>query len=241
VFVLLTTEPAKIPDTVVSRSQQFVFRRLTPADIVGRLRYIADEQKLQLTDELLVEIALRSEGGMRDAVMTLDQLSYVEITDVEDYREMFGYRDLAVPLMGAALDGDVPRGFELIEDYFSRVGDPAMLIVGLVGLVRDLMVILSGGEPPGASEEALVARRALADRVAADRLVAAVRVLWELKPRARPTEPDQRAQVEMGWVLLCEALGPREAPEPIQHRGDPTREEQRLTIEQMAAMAESSA
>ena len=80
-FVLLTTEVGRIPDTVASRSMAFKFRRLTVADIEGRLGEIAEAKAIETEPSLLNAIAVYSEGGLRDAVMTLDQCSKVGISD----------------------------------------------------------------------------------------------------------------------------------------------------------------
>ena len=75
VFILATTEIQKVPITILSRCQRFDFKPVSVKSIVARLRYISDEEKINITDEALEEIALISAGGMRDAVGILDQLS----------------------------------------------------------------------------------------------------------------------------------------------------------------------
>ena len=91
IFILATTEVHRIPDTVVSRCQKFQFFRFTIDDIVGRLKYIANEEKIDISDEILSEIARLSAGGLRDAIGMLDQLSsYGENLTVDDVYQLNG-------------------------------------------------------------------------------------------------------------------------------------------------------
>lgn len=75
IFVLATTEAHKIPDTVVSRTQRFDFRPITQTDLVDRLKYISKTEKIPITDDAIELVARRSNGGFRDAISLLDQLS----------------------------------------------------------------------------------------------------------------------------------------------------------------------
>ena len=75
VFVLCTTDPQKIPETILSRCQRFDFHRISNEDIVGRLRYICGQEGFEADDEALEIVARHARGGMRDALSTLEQLS----------------------------------------------------------------------------------------------------------------------------------------------------------------------
>ena len=92
IFVLATTEPHKIPATILSRCQRFDFKRISPNKLVERLKFISQSENINITDQALYEIARLSEGGMRDAISMLDQvLSYSdESIDIEDVHEVNG-------------------------------------------------------------------------------------------------------------------------------------------------------
>ena len=92
IFVLATTEPHKIPATVLSRCQRFDFRRIPAADIVGRLRYIAEQEGILVKDDALAFIARQATGSLRDAISLLDQLvAYGEETvSVEQVQQILG-------------------------------------------------------------------------------------------------------------------------------------------------------
>lgn len=92
IFVLATTEPHKIPTTILSRCQRFDFKRIPPNKIVERLKFISQEEKIDISDEALFEIARLSDGGMRDSISMLDQvLSYSDAKiSIEDVHEVNG-------------------------------------------------------------------------------------------------------------------------------------------------------
>ncbi|EGS4843797.1 DNA polymerase III subunit gamma/tau, partial [Listeria monocytogenes] len=92
IFILATTEPHKLPLTIISRVQRFDFKRITTQDIIGRLKFILEEEKIPYDEKALMIVARAAEGGMRDALSLLDQvISYgSEEVTVEDALEITG-------------------------------------------------------------------------------------------------------------------------------------------------------
>lgn len=86
IFILATTDPHKIPNTILSRCQRFDFEKISEKDIVERLKSITEKENIEITEESLYEIARLSDGGMRDSISMLDQVvSYVdEGTKIEE-------------------------------------------------------------------------------------------------------------------------------------------------------------
>lgn len=83
IFILATTEPEKLPATIISRTQRFDFKKLTIKEIIERLKILATGEKIKISDEAMREIAMSSEGSLRDAESLLDQLislGHMEIT-----------------------------------------------------------------------------------------------------------------------------------------------------------------
>lgn len=239
VFVLITTEVDKILETVRSRSMLFEFRRITQQDIVNRLRHIAETEHIEATDGLLTEIACRVQGGMRDAVMALDQVRRTGVTDEEGFRELFGIKDVSVELLRAAIDGNQATGSQIIGDQYRRTGDAAGMTNDLTLLIRDLLVLKAGGKPE-CSEAALEAREALLELVDERQLVRVIQVLWELKARIRAFDTDQRAAMEMAFVLIAEAFRSKGQVSQMPSVGSQgpavATQEQRLNLSQVAAI-----
>ena len=89
IFILATTEPYKIPETILSRCQRYDFKKISESDIFERIKYICKEEKIEIEDEAIELIAKVSDGGLRDSISLLDQLiAYTEdkisISDVND-------------------------------------------------------------------------------------------------------------------------------------------------------------
>ncbi len=108
IFILATTDPQKVPETIISRCQCFSFRRISDEMIVERLKFVCKEEKIVIDDEVLMEIAVASDGGMRDSLGMLDKLrSY---TDEKITLEIF-----------AELNGMITSKnlFEFCNDIFS--------------------------------------------------------------------------------------------------------------------------
>ncbi len=107
-FILATTEIHKIPPTIQSRCQRFLFRQIGIQDIVGRLRYIATQEKIDIDDDALTAIARHVGGSMRDAVSLLDQLRSLPTVTIEDIRQRIGESGHAqvAHMMDALASGD---------------------------------------------------------------------------------------------------------------------------------------
>ena len=213
VFVLLTTEVEKILPTIRSRSMTFDFRRLSPENLESRLAYVASQETVQAAPELLAEIAVRSDGGMRDAIMMLEQVSRVGVTTVDDFRELFGLRDVSLQLIASGLDGDLATGFKLVEEQFYRSGDARSLVADLSRTSRDLLVLKAGGDIHG-SQSYVEERQALANRIETKRLLAMVKILWSLQDKVRVASEDQRSTMDIAFAMIAESLG--RPQEPIQ-------------------------
>lgn len=92
IFILATTDPQKVPETIISRCQCFSFKRISDEVIVDRLKFVCDNEKIDIDEHVLKEIAISSDGGMRDALGALDKLvSYTskKIT-LDDFAELNG-------------------------------------------------------------------------------------------------------------------------------------------------------
>jgi DNA polymerase-3 subunit gamma/tau len=152
ILVLATTEPHKIPSTVLSRCQRFDFRPISLKAMIGRLREIADEEGLQVHEDALDLIARQSTGSMRDAESFLDQLaSYggVEIT-LDQVRTMLGTvsSQAVKDLVDHLATGNVAAGLSEIGDAIADGADPRQLNKELLGYLRGLLLVKATGRAP---------------------------------------------------------------------------------------------
>ncbi|MHB1340970.1 MAG: DNA polymerase III subunit gamma/tau [Coriobacteriia bacterium] len=145
VFVLCTTHPHKVPETIHSRCQRFDFHRLSVEEIAQRLRHIAEHEKVAVADGALSLIARHALGGMRDAITTLEQLASFSGGDItlEDVEGLLGEVDADV-LFDAAdiiLERDVAGAFRFVAELAEQGVDMTEFIKAFVRHARDLFVV----------------------------------------------------------------------------------------------------
>jgi len=147
IFVLATTEIHKIPATVLSRCQRHEFRRLPVDEIVTQLKMIIKAEKIQADDDVLIQIARQSAGGMRDAISLLDQLSSTgdKIT-LALAQTVLGTATSQTVLdtLTSIMDHDPAHGLETIHKALDAGADPRSLARQVVEYLRGLMLIQMG-------------------------------------------------------------------------------------------------
>ena len=141
IFILATTDPHKIPATIMSRVQKFDFRRLTLEQICARLLVIATNENINIESDALEYIAKLAEGGMRDAITILDTcLGYKEKLEIADVMNILGYVDYFeyIKLVRAVLREDRATIFLNIESIFISGADMKQFIKGLLTFILDV-------------------------------------------------------------------------------------------------------
>ena len=144
VFILATTEPHKIPATIISRTQRFDFKRITSATILKRMEYILNQKDIQYEDAALKVIAKAAEGGMRDALSILDQvISFGEnnvtlenallVTGSVTKMDLLNY-------LQAVVDQKTPEALEMIHKLVQDGKDASRIVEDLVEYCRDLLL-----------------------------------------------------------------------------------------------------
>ncbi len=148
VFVLATTEPLKLPATIVSRCQRFDFSRLRLRDTHDRLKTICTAEGVEITDDALSLIARRAEGSMRDALTLLDQViasgrSPLDAAEVTAALGIAG-REFYFSLGDAILDGDPGRALSLLATAYGDGQNLQEVSEELVSHLRNLLVLSIG-------------------------------------------------------------------------------------------------
>lgn len=142
-FILATTELHKVPATIKSRCQQFSFKRIHVDDLSARLIYVAEQERIPLTEEGAALIARLADGGMRDALSLLDQCaadgSAVDEARVLSALGLAGNIEAAALLENVA-DGDAASALERLGRLYAGGKEMAALAGELSALVRDLLV-----------------------------------------------------------------------------------------------------
>ena len=144
-FIFATTEPHKIPDTIISRCQRFDFKRISSRAIVGALERICAAEEITVEKAALEHVAREAQGGMRDSLSLLDQLiSFCgDSISEQKTREIFGLssREMMLNLISAVLRQDAAEVITLLSQHAGEGADLKRLSADLLELLRDLMVI----------------------------------------------------------------------------------------------------
>jgi DNA polymerase-3 subunit gamma/tau len=155
-FIFATTEPHKIPATILSRCQRYDFKRIAFKEVIGSLKRIVEEEKIQISQRGLLLIAQESEGSLRDAQSLLDQvIAYAgkNIRD-EDIAEVLGLIDHKIlsDTIDALADRDVERCMELVERVYHFGYDLQHFCRELLQSLRNLILIKVSQHPEGLLE-----------------------------------------------------------------------------------------
>jgi DNA polymerase III subunit gamma/tau len=165
IFIFATTEPHKIPATILSRCQRYDFKRIPVAEIVQHLRRIVDEEKIEINPRGLYTVARESEGSMRDAQSLLDRLiSYggtrIREDEINEVLGLIGQKMLSDTIEAIA-DHDASRCFETVDQVYQFGYDIQHFCQELLQYLRNLILLKVSSRPepflelPGEEIEAL--------------------------------------------------------------------------------------
>ena len=231
IFVLATTELHKVPETIISRCQTFMFKRFTLVELKSQLGHILDietkQRELTVTPEdrekILELVARSAEGGMRDAQVTLDQVLVLSkgTVDFESVRRFLGMADaealdLFVQLVHDRKSRDL---LQLIDNLASEGQDLELFVKGACEHMRDLLLVQCAGKDTSlinVSEDRAVALSAMANALSGAFLVNSIehflKVIGEMKTSGQP-----RIVLELA-VLKLTLADPRSEIEQINNR-----------------------
>jgi len=207
-FIFATTDPASLPDTILSRCQRHEFRRIGIEDIVGRLADICQRESIEASDEVLRAIASKSEGGLRDSVSLLDQVvSYAGNTlGVKDLEGAVGLlpQERLHGLLESLAAGDSSAALKDLDEAFWAGFDPMELLAQMTSLLRDMM-LWSADE----SRVTDTGRRALfaecKDRLNIDRIIYLLKLLLNTRGDIKRSG-HERVQIELAMLKAARSV-----------------------------------
>ena len=214
IFILATTEKHKVLPTILSRCQVYDFSRITVADTIHHLQYVAQQEGINASEEALNVVAQKADGGMRDALSIFDQLvsfcgttiSYEQAIEVLNVLDT----DYYFRLVDAALAGQVSEALLLLNEVLTKGFDAGHFVTGLAQHLRDVLV-----SKDAATVQLLETSDAIrqhyqeqAQRCAAKWIFNALDIVNTCDINYR-TAKNKRLTVELALVKLCRLI---EAP-----------------------------
>ena len=207
VFILATTEVHKLPATILSRCQRFDFRRIDSSEIVGRLKYVASKENLNLTDDAATLIASAADGGMRDALSILDLCASHSNNITEDtvanVCSMAG-GDYLIKMAELIKSHSTELALTLIDELHNSSVDMLRLLSELTSHFRDLMIVkvVKGDHKPIVCSSSKM--RALEAQAQSFDIKEIMAILGVLQSAATAMQNgNRRCEMEMAIIRLC--------------------------------------
>ncbi len=245
IFILATTEPHKLPATILSRCQRFDFHRVTPQAICDRLKYIARQEGGDLDDEAGLMIARLADGGMRDALSLLDQAMgksrQVNALTVCETVGMAGSGYIN-EMAGDVARRDPAALMRLISELYANSKDMIRLCDELIGYFRSIMILCTVKDCDGlivASEAELTELKQMASQFTAARAIEILNLLQaSYEKMARGV--NKRVEMETALIKICgipdNGTPASPPPQPV---GQPSSPNMTATLQSLLSRIES--
>lgn len=220
IFILATTEPERIPMTILSRCQRYEFHRITSADIAARLMYVAEQEHIGLTKGAAHILAVQADGGMRDALSMLDQCAGNADGPIDEglVRDLLGLigRDWLFSLSDAVFQGRGSIVIKAVDDVIRMGKEPQIILTELVEHLRAIMLYQADPHTDtlAAYADSLPQLAKQAESVAAEQVFAVLSVLQQAMLTAK-NSPVPRVAVEMGLLMASRPMPAAGADLPV--------------------------
>jgi DNA polymerase III subunit gamma/tau len=208
IFILATTEPHKIPLTIISRCQRFDFRRIQPQSIVSRLKQVVEEQNVKASEQALFTIARAADGGMRDALSLLDQVISFSDEEVllEDVLSVTGAvsQFTLAQLIQSIYERDVSKALQSLEELMNQGKDPNRLVEDLIFYYRDMLLYKTAPQLERVVERVIIDEdfKRIAELIPIPTMYEAIETLNKSQQEMKWTN-HPRIFLEVALVKLC--------------------------------------
>ena len=184
-FILATTEPQKLPATILSRCQRFDFKKISDENVIKRLKIICAESNIEITDEALKLIAVLSEGAMRDSISILErcvQDSDGQVTE-DKIKELVGIPKIEhiADITQGMIEKNADKALETINKVIEEGKDLNNLLWEIIKYIKDILVYKSTGKLDIYSPDEVDKIKSLAEKVSKDALLKLIYNLSELE------------------------------------------------------------
>lgn len=184
-FILATTEPQKLPTTILSRCQRFDFKKITNENIVKRLKIICKESDIKITDEALELISVLAEGAMRDGISILERCCQ-ENTDnigIDLVKELVGIPSLEYisQISRAIFENDEIKALEVIDSVINSGKDLNNFLWEVIKYVKDVLVFKASGKLAIYSKDELEEIKNISELVSREKILNTIYLLSDLE------------------------------------------------------------
>ena len=205
-FILATTEPQKLPATILSRCQRFDFKRISNDNIKKRLKFVCDESNINITDEAMEIIAVLAEGAMRDALSILERCLQDGENNIDDkkIKELVGIpkTEYIEKIVEGISDNDVENVLKMTEIILEEGKDINNIVWEIIKYVKDLLLYKTTNKLSMYNKEQLNKIRQLINKFSKDRLMNIIYDLSKLENDIKFTT-QKNIMFQVGIIKLC--------------------------------------
>ena len=212
IFILATTEPHKIPITILSRCQRYDFKRISIDTIAARLSELMEKESIEVEDKAIRYVAKAADGSMRDALSLLDQciafylgqkLTYDNVLDVLGAVD----NEIFSRLTRSVIDSDVTTSLNILDEIIMQGREPGQFVNDFIWYLRNLMLIKTSDDDEimeviDASAERIEALKEEAQMVNVDVIMRYIRILSELSGQIKYSS-QKRVLIEIALIKLA--------------------------------------
>ena len=184
-FILATTEPQKIPTTILSRCQRFDFKKITNENIVKRLKIICKESNIKITDEALELISVLSEGAMRDGISILERCSQENVDEIgaDLVKELVGIPSLEYisKITKSIFEGNEIEALEVIDSVINDGKDLNNFLWEVIKYIKDVLVFKVSGKLSVYNKEELEEIKEISELASKDKILNTIYLLSDLE------------------------------------------------------------
>ena len=205
-FILATTEPQKLPATILSRCQRFDFKKISNSDIIKRLKEVCKKSEIEITDEALNTIAILSEGAMRDALSILERCVQDGLKNIneDNIKDLVGIPKITYiqEIIDGILEYNIEKVLTALVAVINEGKDVTNLTWELIKYTKDLLVYKTTNKIELYSEDEIKKLKELAEKTTKDRLLNLVYELSELQNSIK-TSSQKLIIFQAGIIKLC--------------------------------------
>ena len=205
-FILATTEPQKLPATILSRCQRFEFKRIDDDDIIKGLKVVCSESKIDIEEDALRLIAILAEGGMRDALSILERCNQdrEEKITIDKIKELVGIPKITLirELIEAIIDSNVEKAIEVTENILEVGNDINNLIWEMIKYVKDILLYKSTGKMEIYNNEEKEDIKRISEKILKQELIDLICNLSEIENKVK-LSTQKIIILQTGIIKLC--------------------------------------
>ena len=205
-FILATTEPQKLPATILSRCQRFEFKRISNEDIIKGLKVVCNESNIDISDDALNLIAVLAEGGMRDALSILERCNQdgESKINIDKIKELVGIPKVTLikELIDSIIDSNIEKALDVTQNILEVGNDINNLVWEMIKYVKDILLYKSTGKMEIYNEEEIEGIKKISEKISKQELIDLICNLSEVENNIK-LSTQKIIILQTGIIKLC--------------------------------------